>query len=169
MRFTTAQFLNKEAITISVRNNNSANAILDGQPVVFDGVAGATYLGVDVKHFSEAIFRTMVAGILKLNNKANLAKGLVAEAIVYGFTDAIVTRRTRAATTDTWASHAAITAGDVLIPETVGNNLGVGASTDPLRFIAAESKATQTTAASTHFAGQLADTARMKVFVRALL
>lgn len=54
---------------------------------------------------------------------AQYAVGDVGEAVCYGFTQAIITMRTRLTSTDSWASIAAMSAGDQLVPETIGNAL----------------------------------------------
>ena len=195
MRFSTAQSYQKEQGTVSIRNNNAAVAILDGQPVILDNnnVSGVN-LGVDVKRVSEGLGTSpfgLLLGIAKAQTTDGIIKGNLGEAVVYGFTDAIVTTRTRAASTDTWASVASFGAGDALVPETDGNNLkwqnfvpattaiavashATGATavlnvTYPvfLRINAGESMNSIATAGSAARNGSLLyDTARMKVFVR---
>jgi hypothetical protein len=150
MRFTTAQYLEKEAITISVHNVSANSKVwLDGQVVFaisYDQLvtnSGATpptsllqSLGVDALIASDAAGSTtnsgtFALGVVKVNpsttnvsttNVAQVGVGGVSEAVCYGFTDAIIQVRTRAASTDVWATVAGA-AGDQLIPETVNNCL----------------------------------------------
>jgi hypothetical protein len=171
MREGTIQFLTGEKRTVSIRNGNAAVAILDGQPVYFK--PAADFPGVDVLDYSAARAVGMVAGIAKCQLAAGLAIGEVGEAVCFGFTDAIVVRRTRSATNVTWASVAAIAFGDQLVPETGNkflthsNTPAIGAGAMP--FVAGEAVASLADGvASTHLAGQTAETVRMKVLVRAM-
>lgn len=187
MRFTTAQYLEKEVVTVSIRNNNASVAILDGQPVYLDNNnVTSVNLGVDVKNFAEALGSSplgLFVGIAKTNKSGGLAQGDVGEAVVYGFTDAIRTARTRATSTDTWASVATFGAGEAMIGETVGSNVILNARTiavasgstgqtvtSPLPFLifAGESQASIASAASTGSNSSTVETYRMKVFVRAM-
>jgi len=187
MRFTTSQYLEKEVVTVSCRNNNASLAILDGQPVFLQDVGKATNFGTDVTLFSDTNVSTvnLTAGIAKWSKLAGTSSQLtgaqvgdVFEAVAYGFTDAIITLRTRATSTDSWSSSPAIAVGDQLIPETIGNNLIrqgtlTGSNANIGHFAAAQSTASQTTGASnaTLVGGVttvIADTVRMKVLVRAM-
>lgn len=190
MRFTTCQYLEKEVVTVSIRNNNASVAILDGQPVYADNNnVTSVNLGVDVKNFAEALGSSphgMFIGICKTNKVGGLVAGDVGEAVVYGFTDAIRTARTRATSTDTYASVATFGAGDQLIGESVGSavqRLGpIGATLAipsgstgqtvtvpvPAFLFAGESQASIVSNASTSTDTKIADTYRMKVFVRAM-
>lgn len=189
MRGSTVQYLQKEQYTVSVRNNNTSLAILDGQPVYLDNNnVTSVNLGVDVKNRSGALGSSptaFFAGIVKCQAAAGLAVGEVGEAVCYGFTDAIVTRRSRAATTDTWDTVPTFGAGNQLVGETTGNNLihlGPIPQTEaipsgstgqtvtlvaPVFVIAGESAASLPTTASSYGSG-LVDTIRMKVFVRVM-
>lgn len=149
MRFTNIQYLEGERITVSVHNVDTSKVWLDGQVVFavsYDQIVtnnAATpptsllsSLGVDAMIASEAAGSstnsgTFALGVVKVNptttnvNSSNVAQvgiGGVAEAVCYGFTDAIIQVRTRATSTDVWAT-AAGAAGDQLIPETVNNCL----------------------------------------------
>lgn len=179
MRFTTVQYLEKEVVTVSIRNNNASLAILDGMPVILENNSvSSVYLGVDVRTYSTAngvSLGQLFAGIAKTNKTGGLAAGDVGEAVAYGFTDAIVVRRTRAATTDSWASISSIGAGNQLVPETANNyltlsvSLAIGAALVP--FAAGESVDSLASAASTTnlgFSAVTAETVRMKVLVRAM-
>lgn len=148
MRFTTSQYLEKETVTVSVHNLNASKAFLDGQ-VVFaiswdqlntNNAANPptsllNSLGVDAMSANDAAGSTtnpcaFALGIVKVNantGNANVSTiqipvGGVGEAVAYGFTDAIVQVRTRATSTDVWATTNGA-AGDQLIPETVNNAL----------------------------------------------
>lgn len=124
---------------------------------------------------------------------ASYAVGDVGEAVCYGFTQAIITMRTRLTSTDSWASIAAFSAGDQMIPETIGNGLSwagtlpqglafatVGAGTAVTvslgasllalpPVVAGQSQASIQSNVSTYGATNLlADTYRMLVFVRAM-
>lgn len=175
MRFNNIQYLEKEVVTVSIRNNNATLAILDGAPVFFDTFDNATNWGVDVRTLSTAGGTSpqgFFAGIAKTEKVGGMVVGDVSEAVVYGFTDAIVTRRTRAASTDTWASVASNGAGDEFLFDNVGNGLSrqstVPNTLGPILVMGAGSQDTLPTRASTYLGTGLADTYRMKVFVRAM-
>jgi len=183
MRFTQCQYVEKEVVTVSFRNNRASGVILDGQPIFLQSFDAATNFGTDAQLLSDsAAGVTFAAGIAKWSKLAgssaqigSAAVGDVGESVVYGFTDAIITLRTRAASTDTWASAVAIVAGDQLVPETVGNNLQrqgtLAASAAALaEYAAAQSVASVATAASngtllSASSSALVDTIRMKVFI----
>jgi hypothetical protein len=148
MRFTQIQYLEKEAITVSVHNLNASKAFLDGQVVFaisYDQLVTnaaltpptslSSSLGVDAMTANDAAGSTtnsgtFALGIVKVNpttnntvaNTVQLPVGGVAEAVCYGFTDAIIQVRTRATSTDVWATTNGA-AGDQLLPETVNNCL----------------------------------------------
>lgn len=185
MRFSNAQYLEKEVVTVSCRNNRSSGAILDGQPVFLQDVGNATNFGTDSILAGDANYApALVAGIAKWYKLAGTSSQLtgaqvgdVFEAVAYGFTDAIITLRTRTSSTLSWNSSPAINVGDQLIAETVGQNLaGNGAmalSSPDQPFIAAQSQASQSSGASnmtllSAASNALVDTIRMKVFVRAM-
>lgn len=185
MRFCNAQYLEKEVVTVSCRNNRSSGAILDGQPVFLQDIGNATNFGTDVilAGDSNATF-SLYAGIAKWSKLAGTSTQLtgaqvgdVFEAVAYGFTDAIITLRTRTSSTLSWNSSPAIGLGDQLVPETVGNNLqwsttlGAGAAGVP--FAAAQTQASQSSGASnltllSAATNALVDTIRMKVMVRSM-
>lgn len=181
MRFSNAQYLEKEVVTVSCRNGDTG-AILDGQPVFLLDAVNATNLGTDSVLFSNANAQIgLSAGIAKWYKLAGTSSQLtgaqvgdVFEAVAYGFTDAIITLRTRATSTDSWSTSPAIAIGDQLVPETKGNNLSRSttlAANQQAPFVAGSSIASQTTGASnaTLTGGVTtvtADTIRMKVFVR---
>lgn len=191
MRFCQQQGRETERVTVSFKNANAALAILDGMPVFLntqnqlttDIAAGTSLqenLGVDVRTYSTAVgvsISQLFLGIAKVNNlktpqSVGAIVGEIGEAICYGFTDAIVTRRTRATSTDTWATIASFGAGDQLVPET-GNNyltwsqsLAIGAAMYPV--VAGESQASLATfgsSANSNAVAATAETVRMKVFV----
>jgi hypothetical protein len=174
MRFSNIQYLEKEVVTVSCRNNNASAIIIDGQPVFYDDFNTATNFGVDVKNTSVpagAIF----AGIAKWNKLAGTtstltgaAVGDVFEAVCYGFTDAIVSRRVRAASTDTWASVASTVSGAQYALETTGGNITPSVVSQGALIVGVESNASIATAASTYGGTALADGLRMKVFVRSM-
>lgn len=182
MRFTTAQYLEKEVVTVSCRNNNAALAILDGQPVFLQSLNQATNFGTDATNYNEASGLGTFAGIAKWSKLAGNSVtisgaqvGDVFEAVAYGFTDAIIARQTRAATTDSWASAASHNAGHkVFFNGGDGDLLALGTAgpgnSDPVYpLILGESVAAFTGAGSesSNMVG-LAWTQRMKVFVRAM-
>jgi len=185
MRNATIQFLEKQVHTVSCRNTRAAGVILDGQPVYYNDFGTANNFGTEVVLFNDATAQIgLTVGIAKWQKTTGIiptingaAVGDVFEAICYGFTDAIVTLRTRATSTDTWATIVGIAVGDVLAPETLGNNLtrvGTLPSTgNQAIFVAAQSIVSQATAASggtlTGGASNLTvDTVRMKILVRAM-
>jgi hypothetical protein len=187
MRFNNIQYLEKEQVTVSCRNNNASAVIYDGMPVFVDSADIATNLGTDVHDAKTAVsagggisLSGTFLGIAKWNKSAGITSQLagaqpgdVFEAVVYGFTDAIVQRRTRTATNATWPSLSAIGAGDQMDFETVNGYLSwvasQAASVWP-GFVQAGSNVASTgaTEASSLYAAGTVDTIRMKVFVRAL-
>ena len=188
MRFTTAQYLEKEQVTVSCHNNNASLAILDGQPVFAQSYNAATNFGTDVSLYTDTNFSQLnlcigVAKWSKLAGTSTLITGAqptvdAFEAVVYGFTDAIITCRTRLTSTDSWASIASMNLGDAVLPESLANNfsrLGSNAGvSNPcyVGFFLAQTLATIQTGNSSNTpisATALtvtADTIRMKVFVR---
>lgn len=193
MRFTTIQYAETERVTASIRNANASLAILDGMPVYmnsFDQVTTDTaaspptsslnQVGVDVRSYSTATgvsIGNLFVGIAKVNNsRVPQATGLVVgdfgEAVCYGFTDAIIVRRTRATSTDSWATIASFGAGDQLVPET-GNNYLTWSQTQAIgaanaKVVAGQSQNSLTTFASsanTNAVTATAETVRMKVFI----
>lgn len=185
MRFTNAQYLEKEVITVSCRNNNASLAILDGQPVFLQDFGKATNFGTDTTLYSDTNVSSLnlIAGIAKWSKLAGTSSqitgaqvGDVFEAVAYGFTDAIITLRTRLTSTDSWASIASIAVGDFATPESLANNLSrngsvVGVSLYPGFFFAqslasAQSGNSSNTPLSATATTVTADTIRMKVFVR---
>lgn len=179
MRVDIAQYLNPTIRTVSIRNKESSIILYDGMPVVFADGNTADYLGVDALSYVTSSKRTLTVGLAKTQKSSGILAGEVGEAIVYGFTYAQVALSVRTSSTvATVASAADITAGDVLIPSTKGDGgyLGVGATTDPLRFIAAESLAglsdnphTVSNSPTTDLSvDKKAVIKRMKVFVRPL-
>lgn len=190
MRGSSIQYLEKEVRTVTIRNNNATLAILDGMPVYFDNndVTSVNF-GTDVKSLSTALGTSptgLFVGVAKATVAAGLLVGEVGEAVVYGFTDILITRRTRAASTDTWASIASQGAGDQWIGETIGNNFArqglipniepiPSGSTGqtvtlplPVHVVGGQSLASVASAASTYGGALLYDAYRMKAFVRAM-
>lgn len=199
MRFSNIQYLEKEQITVAIQNVNASLTILDGQVVAAISynalstkaattppTADLSSLGVAAMTMNDAAGSTtnsqgLILGIAKVNpttynistsGAASLAVGAVGEAVCYGFTDAIVQRRTRATSTDSWQTAQTFAAGDWLIPETVNNNL-TWTATLPLnnakvQFIAAQSVASLASfasAANTNAVTATVETTRMKVRV----
>lgn len=182
MRFTNAQYLEKEVVTVSCRNNNATLAILDGQPVFYQSVALATNFGVDVSLASDASFSGygLFAGIAKWSKLAGTATtitgaqvGDVFEAVAYGFTDAIIIRRTRSATTDSWGTMGALSANQQLDLDGAGNFLGLdntvqaAVALPPVVLAESAASAAGTGSGTTNMVG-LQWTQRMKVFVRTM-
>lgn len=182
MRDPQIQFTNQPLKTVSFRNNNTSGAILDGSPVVYDAYALATYPGVDGKSAANGVgatFPGMLIGIAKAPTSAGIAVGSFGEAVVYGFTDVIVVRRTRAATSDSWPTVPAITEYCQLVVNSVNNALTVSATLalglSPAGLFAADSFASSASLASdtassnsvmSAFSTATAQTTRMKAFVR---
>lgn len=187
MRFNNIQYLEKEVVTVSCRNNNASAVILDGMPVFLDSFDIATNFGVDCHDAKTAVsagggvsIGGAFLGIAKFSKLAGTSSQLtgaqpgdVFEVVVYGFTDAIVQRRTRTATNATWPSLSAIGAGDQMNFETVNGYVSWVASQAnsvwPGFMHAGQSVvSTGATEASSLYAAGTVDTIRMKVFVRAL-
>ncbi len=179
MRYTQIQYIEGERVTVSIHNLNASKVILDGQVVAaisYDllntNAAAATptsqlaSLGVDAQTMNDAAGNVtnsqgLILGIAKVNpttanqstaGVAQIPVGGVAEAVCYGFTDAIVQLRTRATSTDVWATQQTFAAGDQLIPETVNNNLKwqgtLALSAGKVQFVAAQSQASLASYAS---------------------
>jgi hypothetical protein len=181
MRLSTAQYLEKEIVTVSIRNNETSVAILDGQPVYFDGAdVSSVNLGVDVKGYATTSSGlTMLVGIAKTQKVGGLVAGDVGEAIVYGFTDAIVVRRVRANSTIAWPTAPALGVGDQFVPETGNNGFTYSATqavgANMINFAAGQTYASaatlatsDNTGAASGFSAKTASTVRMKVFVRCM-
>lgn len=182
MRTTVCQYLEKEGVTVSFRNNNTSAAILDGMPIFYDPFDTATYFGVDAHSAPTAGGSSpnmLVGGIAKafnINDNGSISADEVGEAFCYGFTDAIVLVGTRASSNSTWASQATFGAGDILVPETVNGYLTwsatAAAGNAKVYFAAGQTFAgTSTTVASAStlpMGKATVSTIRMKVFVNCM-
>lgn len=203
MRYTNIQYVEKETVTVAIQNLNASAGIVDGQ-VVFaisqdllttyaantsGQIAGANSLGVCAQTAADIFANItnpgqLVIGIAKVNStvanysstgQAQIPLLGVGEAVCYGFTDAIVQRRTRAGTSASWATGPSIAAGDYLYPETVNGYLTWGGTVAngtvaQYAFVAAQSAASEstlTTGTANTLAGTNAtvETLRMKVRV----
>jgi len=155
-------------IAIRVRNT-SATAMTAGQPVAFEpSDTSADGLAVQLPADSNAGATAFFAGVLT----SALAVNAYGEAIVYGVVDAAVTINTRAATTDSWTSRAAIAAYQILAVDTVNNAFLTAASMASSaflpNFVVIEAVASQAASASTTANALTVVTSKLKVFVRAL-
>lgn len=181
MRLTTSQYLEGDVVKATIRNADTSVALLNGQPVVWD-IAATSTAGLDVKRPAEGIgasFPGMLVGVIKDAPTTGIAIGDIGQAVVYGFTDVIIVRRTRAATSDSWPTIPAITEFCQLVVNslndalTISGTLALGAGVGGI--FAAETSASSATlasaTASSHsimsaFSTATAQTTRMKGFVR---
>jgi hypothetical protein len=153
---------------ISAINGESATSIVKGNVVCLDsGDLGKVKLpsgsgGVTVAH-------PLFAGVAV----SDAAPGQPVEITAAGYvTEAIFLRRTRAATTDSYASIAAMAIGNQLTIDTVNNCFAystVGAAAMyPVAAVLLESIASSASTASHTSLTALAQTTKVKVFIRAL-
>lgn len=140
---------------VTIRNAETSTTISAGSPVFYK-FGGDDYDGVDVigaaTQASAAKSVSCIAGVAV----DTLTAGKTGRALVYGLIkNARFIRMTKAASTDIWASMAAVAVGDVWGAETVNNGIGAVATalaSNYLPFIvAAQSLASTTTAASNNF------------------
>lgn len=179
MRWNNCQYLEKEVATVSIQNLNASATIVDGQVVfaisqdtltTYQGNTSGQVgppspygLGVCAQTAADIVTNTtnpnaLVIGIAKVNpttsninttGVASIPLLGVGEAVCYGFTDAIVQRRTRTGTSASWASAPAIAAGDQLVPESINGYLSwsqtVALGNYNIMFVAAQSAASEST------------------------
>ena len=115
--------LNSDYIQVQ---NNSASAIAQGAPAIFE--MDGTDDGVSVHNASDAAATTATSFLAGIAVKA-IPAGARGQVQVRGFIDnLLIIRATRAASTDTFATLAAISKGQDLIINTVGNGMSLGAA-----------------------------------------
>lgn len=168
MKTQTAQ--NKaETVFIAVKNVHTSS-VSRGVPVCFK-MSGTDdgFEIIDANTGAAAKSTPLFAGILAQTLATN-AKGL---SQVYGFNlYTVVTRMTRAASTDSYASCPAIAIGDVMNVDTVANGMSRSATLAASAFLpfcmAAETIASSASSASTSSDSSTAKTTNVKTFIRAL-
>lgn len=157
----------KEFVAYKVKNDESSASITAGMPVILsvdgtdDGLA--VVLPTSSTAAKIAAFQFGVA-------TGTIAAGKIGEALVNGMYDSgIIVCATRAASTDSFASYAAIAVGAVLHPVSVANAFSVvAASTATLvhgAFIAASIASGASSASATSNTGTAVTFSR-KVFMR---
>jgi hypothetical protein len=156
-----------------IRSDESTVTILKGSPVFFtmdgtrDGIDAVSAEGL------AAAKQGFFAGLSTID----IAPGKIRETIIFGTVEyARVVTATRAATTDVWASYAAIATGDILSVLTATGSVqaltraGAGSAGVFPMFAAVGTIASATTQASSvgsaTFSGSLYSTSTLKVFVR---
>lgn len=162
-----------EAMMVPVKNAESSASIPLGSPVCL--VLNGTNDGL-------AVVLPSTGGAIKAHSlfygiaSEVITAGAYGETVISGFNNYVrILRQTRAASTDAWASVAAIAVGECLNVDTVNNVMVRSASIAASAFlpicIAAETIASATTLASTSFTTgdtRTAITSAMKAFLRAM-
>lgn len=153
-----------------VRNDESSATISKGDPCIF--AMDGTRDGKDVvlpSSSTAAKASQFFAGIALEDIVAGQGGRIGIRGIVQKVN---ITLMTRAASTDAWASHAALAVGDSLIVNTVGNGMsrsGAGSATiHPGYCVAMETVASATTQASTTSNTSLVSSTSIKCFLRAM-
>lgn len=159
-----------ERIYIMVQNDESSAAISAGVPVAF--AMDGTDDGVDVVKLPSSTAAKATSFFAGITPKA-IANGRRGLAQVFGpITALTVSRQTRAASSDSYASAAAIAIGDVLVLETVAGNASrsaAGAQAANLPFLVAIGTAASiASAASTTSDESTSVTSSIAAFVRAM-
>lgn len=155
-------------LSVVVKNAESSSSIPRGTPValVFNGTDDG--LGVVLPATSGAAkYGAYAYGVVT----ETLAAAAVGEAIVFGYVAyAIITRATRAASSDSWTSSQSVAQAVALNLDTINNAFLLGATvpgTDPLPKAAlAESISSMAASASATSDTRTAITTGKKVFVR---
>jgi hypothetical protein len=152
--------------TLRVKNDSGA-AMSAGKLAIY--TFDATDDGLAVIRPQDSAVKTNVgpAGILV----ESIADGVVGEAVAYGIAETIVTINTRAATSDSWTSQAALAVGAVLKADTVNDGLArsaasLAASAFAPAFVLAEAVASQAASATATSLTLTVQTTSVKVFVR---
>ena len=175
---------------LNFRSDEASAEIPPGTPVIFsidaveDGFAAYLPSSAGASKSPE-----LFAGIY--NGPGNLLPGVASKAQVFGICDyAVVVQQSRAATTDSYASAAALSVGQPLAIDTVNNALKVdsqvtgaftivtNATTDTLAlnfgdgraamFVMAQTRASAASSASTTSDTSVKKTYGLKVFLRAM-
>lgn len=158
-----------EQVYLLVRNNETSS-IPAGTPVCF--AMNATRDGIDVQlpaTGTDAKNTGFFAGV----SEPALAASSVGLVQCYGFTSTLLlTRQTRATSTDSYASAAALALGDWLNVESVGNGAsrsGAGSvSVAAPILVAAQSLASAASSASTSSDSSVKVQSTIKAFIRAM-
>ena len=157
------------SVDIFVNNPGSA-ALPHGEPVNF--IMNGTNDGRNVQNANSggaAGAHTLFAGVVLEAIPANEGRRVRAAGFV---NELLLLTATRAASTDSYASAAAVAIGDVLNIDTNGNGFSrsaAGAATaDPGAFIAAQTLASVASAASTTSDTSTRRTSLIKAFIRAM-
>lgn len=166
------QILNKqspEKFFIFSQNGEASAVLPAGEPVNFamDGVNDG--FDVELATTGAAVKSTTLFAGIPILEIASKGKGMIQ---VFGFNSALIyVHKTRAASTDTWASYPDLAIGDKLVVMTVASGFSgfaAGAASDFLAaFVACETKASATTLASS-IGSLLRLTSSIKAFVRAM-
>lgn len=112
----------RDIMAIVVLNKEATASMVIGQPVFYNltGTADAVNDGVGVVNPSTALVASyqLCAGVL-----ANqLAVGQFGESITYGYSQStLVKLASRATSTDSWSSYAAVASGVLLLPDFTNN------------------------------------------------
>lgn len=157
--------LNSDTIAVI---NGSASAIAKGAPAVFE--MDGTDDGLSVHNASDAGV-TVATGLLAGVAEESIAAGARGRVKMRGFVDnLLLIRATRAASTDSYATQAAIAKGDALTVDTVANGFGrstAGAASMGLpAVVAIGTLASVASAASTSSDSSTAKTAYIDAYVR---
>lgn len=112
----------RDGVFIVVVNSEATATLQLGQPVFYKltGTADATNDGVAAVNPSTALVASyqLCAGVLT----SQLAVGQFGESLVFGYSaSTLVKLASRAATTDSWSSYAAVASGVLLLPDFTNN------------------------------------------------
>lgn len=153
-----------------VKNNESSSTISRGQPISYKLDGTDDGLGVVLPGTNGAsMAQTLFAGVA-LND---IAAGKLGSARIYGIAPyTIVTRATRAASSDSWTSSQSVASGVLLSLDTINNAFLLGATVGASGFLAgavlAQSIAVLTASATATSDTRTVITAAVKTFLRAM-
>jgi len=163
-----------EIVLINIKNAEASASIANGTPVAFvyngtdDGLAvvlPATAAGTKAT--------SLFAGICEMPGGTTLIVGAIGKAIANGLALSVkITQTTRAATTDSWSTFAAIATGDIFTVDTVNNAMQrqtAGVVTGFLPFaIAGQSLGSGSGTASATSDTRTVQTGTIKMHIRAM-
>jgi hypothetical protein len=159
-----------------VRNAEASASIPRGTPVILNlsTTASSSGDGMDVVLPATAGNPLSYAARYGIVTDT-LAAGVYGESIVFGHASyALITRATRAASSDSWTSSASIASGVALGVDTLNNALLVGASvagsiaTNHIDYLMVDSVASIAASATATSDARTAITASVRVFVRVM-
>lgn len=157
-------------VDTTVKNDESSATISRGQPISYKLDGTDDGLGVVLPGTNGAsLAQTLFAGVAL----QDIAYGRLGNARIYGISPyTIVTRATRAASSDSWSSSQSIASGVLMSLDTINNAFLLGATVGASGFLAgaalAQSIASMAASATATSDTRTVITAAVRTFVRAM-